>query len=658
MKRALAAIAFALSFTGTFALAEDFAPSSTEHLGGGADEVAGWLAAADEKWIKTREIGERILKRDAESYAGHYLLGVAMHYGEGDLARSAWHLEKAVARFEAKFGDTPGEDKPWRWHEAALRELGFTYGEMDKPADELRAFEKRDHAYLPKRNAQRVWPLMKLRRYDEAREAARLAVATGDFNQKIIARSDLCAAECEAGSREKAFTACVDALDTFRTLPVGGMVEYSNASEAALSVLKYAEAERFLGESTKRAVPDSWGNPYQHLATLYLTEGRIPEAIESLKSGQELRLRRPAWLDQHGQARLDGTLADLLLIVGQTDRAVQIAQRAVDRPDRQGTSSGTEKQATAASALRLAVALREQARRDWEASVTAPFMEAGWYRDRAAWRALAAWRERKRAAVLLSDEDFLVRSIRPYYVGGIDLPTFDYVELVGAVGSGVALKAIARARQEETMAGAGPFFDALTAEAEFQRGDWERAQAAAEQAFAKLPRAEALLRGRAAAIAGASALKLGQRQRAEERFAFALAADPGVLRRLGLELPVAIETDGSELAEKAASIVRRSPRFASDPASGFHLAVRGGAQPEACLLGPTRDRIACAQVALKASTSPGESARMLAAELHRAAFAIKVDLSQSDLTTLDGSPTAQRADHQVKQLLDTLGDDR
>ena len=48
-------------------------------------------------------------------------------------------------------------------------------------------------------------------------------------------------------------------------------------------------------------------------------------------------------------------------------------------------------------------------------------------------------------------------------------------------------------------------------------------------------------------------------------------------------------------------------------------------------------------------------ARLLVAELHRSAFALKADLSQADLTSLDGSPTAARADQRVRSVLDKLG---
>ena len=621
------------------------APAPSDGLIGTPEELQGWSAVEESKWVRARELGEKILKEHPDSFAGHYIVGMAMHYGEGDLARSAFHLDLAVKRFEERFGPTPDLGRPWRWHESALKQLAFTYGEMDRPADELALFIRFDKVYQPKKLAERVWPLMKLRRYDEARAAAKIAVATGDHEQKMIARSDLCAAECEAGSRARAYEACTDALVEFKHSLVGGMVEFSNASEAALTVLKYDEAERFLGESTKRAVPDSWGNPFQHLGMLLITEGRIPEAIAALKGGQELRMQRPAWLDQHGQARLDQTLAELLLVVGETDRAVQIARRAVERPDRMGVNSGTDRQAVAATALGMAVALSEQAERHLEEATTSGFLDGMKLRMKAIEERIEAWRSRRRAAVLLADENFLERSLRPYYVGGADLPPWMMSEVVGAVGGGVALAAIAHARAVEVLPGAAAFFDALLAEAEFLRGETGQALAAAERALEKLPQAEQLLRGRVAAIAGESARLEGDPAAADALFAKALVHDPGVFRRLGIKLPVTVESDGSELATRAARLIDRSPRFRTGK-GGFRVVLRDG---EACLMGIGGERIQCA-----APTAGGDPARKLVAALHKVAFALKSDLSQEDLTTLDGSPTAQRADHQVKSLLDSM----
>ena len=126
------------------------------------------------------------------------------------------------------------------------------------------------------------------------------------------------------------------------------------------------------------------------------------------------------------------------------------------------------------------------------------------------------------------------------------------------------------------------------------------------------------------------------------------------LRRKSVRLPVRIEHDDSALGQAAARMVARSPRFDSDDRARFVVRIDGAA-PQACLLGPNSEQLSCARVNLPADIAPRPGARLLIAELHQSAFAFRSDLSQSDLSTLDGSPTAARADQQVKQLIDQVG---
>ena len=57
-----------------------------------------------------------------------------------------------------------------------------------------------DSLYEPHLIGQRAWPLMKLRRFDEARAVARRAIATGNAWQKDLGLNGLCAIEAEARS--------------------------------------------------------------------------------------------------------------------------------------------------------------------------------------------------------------------------------------------------------------------------------------------------------------------------------------------------------------------------------------------------------------------------------------------------------------------------
>lgn len=631
-------------------------PADEDHLGNTPEELEAWRASEDGHYVRARELSEAILRANPRSYAGHYVLGVALHYGEADLARSIFHLKESIRLFEQRQGPEPAMDAPWRWHMAALRELAYSLAEIDHPAEELAILDRFDKAYVPKRLAHRIWPLMKLRRYDDARAAARFAIATTtEERQKRLARGDLCGAEFEAGDRRATYKACTDALADHRSQPRGGQITFSNASEAARSMFRYDEAERLLQESTKRADLDSWGNPFQQLASLYLSEGRIPEAIAALKGGQDLRMRRAAWLDQHGRAHLDQTIASLLLVVGEAARAVDVARRALIRPDRQGTHSEAKQQTVAASAILYALALRADAARLEEEAVSAGLRASLSLRWQALRRHLAAWREERRAATLLADERFLEASLRPYYAGGIALDQWLVAELVRIVGPGVALAAIAGARRAESEAVARVYLDVYEAEAEYRRGHWRAVLELVQRTSAALPKAEALLHGRLAAIGAEAARRSGRSDESTALFSIALTRDPGVLRRVDVRLPVRIEHDSSDVARLGASMIRSSPRFRSS--SGGHVVnlESNAAGARACLLGPRHEVIQCAEHPASRNETAHESARRLVGEFHRVAFAVKTDLSQADLTTLDGSPTAGRADRQIRSLLDRLG---
>jgi hypothetical protein len=175
--------------------------------------------------------------------------------------------------------------------------------------------------------------------------------------------------------------------------------------------------------------------------------------------------------------------------------------------------------------------------------------------------------------------------------------------------------------------------------------------------LSSLPVAEVLLRARVQLVAAECARRQGDDSRAAVHYQAVLARDPGLLRRQGVRLPVTILPDGSPLSERAARLVARSPRVvaANSPLS---VTISGGATPRACLLGPAREQLGCASINLPTDVSDDSGARLLIDALHGEAFAIKADLSQADLTTLDGSPAAGRADHRVQSVLDELGEDK
>jgi tetratricopeptide (TPR) repeat protein len=514
---------------------------------------------------------------------------------------------------------------------------------MERFEPQLEIVAELDKDYRPPRPERHVWPLVKLRRYDEARVFAKLALESSDEKDRLYARTGLCNLEFESGTRMATYQACLDVTTAPEAKGDPNRVELQNAGEAAIAVLRFEEGERLYVRATK-ASDASIASPYQKLAELYISEGRVAEAVSAMRGAREQQLQSSPWMDQQKIGLLDGTLTELLLTAGEADRAAQIAERAVIRPDRHGLWSGTPEQAHAAEALRYATALRMRAEELEEDASSAGILESLELHARAAMDRLEVWRQRRRAGVLLSAEKFFIQSWRPYAQGRIDLLPWMVPEMVGAAGGGPSLAAIGRAREPDGWGGA--YLDAYEAEAQLACGDARAAESAAERAIRDLPPAEVLLRARASAVSARAARELGDPGAEIARLSQVLAHDPSLFRRLGMTLPIAVRSDGSDVAEKAKRMVSSSPRFRSG-AAAFVVTLAAG---EACLLGPTGERLQCARPKLPDAPAE-ERARVLVRELHKVAFALNISLTQSDLNSLDGSPASGRAARQVDQLL-------
>jgi tetratricopeptide (TPR) repeat protein len=622
---------------------------------GTPDEIQAHDLARQDRYVKAREVAERILKSSPQSFAAHYVLGVAHYFGEGNLPRALWYLREARALFERRYGAEPGSDTPWRWHSDILVDLADLCGDMDLLREKLEVLDAHDRVYRPPLVAEHAWPLMKLGRYDDARKVVTAALATGRPRQRKVALTALCAIESEAGRRAESYQACRQAADELRPQRTDGAAEYSNAGEAALGMLRLDEAERDFLEATRRP-PTLYGNPYAKLVELYLREGRVAEAVKGMKDAHAHRRHKPAYLDQLSQAETDALSSLLLLAVGRGAEALPLTRRALDRPDRRGGISSQREQATAAAAILDRMARHEVAERLAEERAT----HGVWAGLRRRWAAarlrVEAWSSGRRAALLLADRRRLLATLRPSFSGGADIPVWVNGELVTILGPGVVEQAVREARAEESLAAAGPYLDAVEAEAALAAGKPQQALAVADRALAGLPPAEVLLAGRVAAVAAAAARAAGDPARELRYLDLVLQKDPTAVRRLGLALPVAIRADASDGARRVAALVRSSPRFRPG-AGGLALAITA---TSACLHSAGGTVLQCANVQPRAGEDARALAQRLADELHARAFAPRIDLSQTDVRSLDGSTGVgdARSSDRARSVLEELRGER
>lgn len=612
-------------------------------------------------FVRARTLAEEILRRDPESPQGHCLLGIVQHRGEANLPLALYHLKKSRRLIEKLAETHPDDETLAGWHFVTLSELAAVSGSMGHHAEKVRYIYERDQLFDVRFPADLGWPLMRMRDYKAAKAAAMEALQLVDQpGQVAAARTALCAIEAEQQKREEGYAACVAAADAERIEPLGGPTPFTNAAEAALGMLRFDEAERYLQEGSERFRVGTVSNPWLDLTHLYLSEGRIGEALEAIRKMFHWRRRQPAFMDQQNRAETELTSALFLLIAGEPEKAARVTARILDRPDRTGFTSSETEQLEAGNALVDSIAQRAAAEAAAERASWSPFWEAAKAELEARERRLRSWSSARRVASFLADERILLASVRPYLAGGMETAEWVEPEICSILGPGVVASALQEARRRETLPEAEGYFLAYDAEIAYLQGRRQQALRLIDGAVAALPGSEVLLMARLAARGAQTARALGERGRAVEFFDQVLQLDPGVVRRLGMVLPASFESTADPIAKKARGFLEDSPRF-EDADGWFKVQVDGSADGgRACLDGPTGTVYNCAEVRRRAGEDDGDLARRLAAEFHATVFAPRLDLTQADLRSLDGAPTAGggRSSERLRTVLsDLVGED-
>ncbi|GAB4110850.1 MAG: hypothetical protein OHK0013_46800 [Sandaracinaceae bacterium] len=323
-----------------------------EGLEGTPEELRAHCEAEQQRhFIRARELAEAIVARDPRSYVGHYVLGYVYHYGEANFPRALYHLRQARTLFRSRHAEPPLPGQPWRWHASILRELVWAHADLEQYEEQLAVAARYNELYQPRLLAELAWPLMKLRRFEDARQAASLGEESGDPMQREIALNARCAIEFEAGDETRSYAACRAALDLRGANPdVQSAVDFTNFAEAARSVFRLEEAEE-VGLEATRAQLSWYGNPYIELTELYVREARFAEALEMMRQVDPYRQRRPPHVRDADRNEARRTLSELFLVLGRGEDAVRVTTKAMLAPDRRGHNSRDPAQDLAIAAL-------------------------------------------------------------------------------------------------------------------------------------------------------------------------------------------------------------------------------------------------------------------------------------------------------------------
>lgn len=622
------------------------AQSGGGYMAGTPQELAALASLQQQKLVRLREQAREIIRDNPNSYAGHYLMGYSLHHGEGDLPRARFHLERGRELFSAQHGPLPSYDTPWGWLERMLTELEMVNAEMDLYEEQIEALDQYCAVALrlfgrkpPQAIASYAWPLMKLGKEQEARDRLKEASQYNDEMTRTIYWNTLGALEMEMGHPKESYTAFKNLLYEIERNGWTQTCTYlRNGGEAAASLGQFDEAERLYLESADYFDPYSFSNPWWDLTNLYLTQGRFPEAVESLKKMHFWSFSSQPYLAQQSWAANQHLTCEVLLQLGFTEKAAGIAREFVRRPDRQGGDSVHKDQWEAGNLLmfRTAALAHEDAlaeRMTWTRGLE--WWKLLWERNNLRVQARAAGAQ---AASILASNDRIGRSLRYSYAPGtVIVPNWQRPELVGLYGPGVAGAAVAEIYQNppESIDLETPYLNVIEAEVARRSGDRQKALDLLDQAMVQLPRSEVSLRARAKATAGKLLADQGRHDEAMAHYQEVLDSVPGMFRFLDIRLPVTVQDPGNDTLRKVAKMIRRSPRFTQDSRGFIVELTTNGATLEATLTSARGTVISRAQVPVKDDLE--QATRDLASEFHRKTFAPRLDLSQVDLNSLDGS---------------------
>ena len=620
--------------------------------------------------VTARRVAEKILEDNEESMVGHYVVGRVLHEADGSLARAMYHLGHARELYEETYEVHPRPPSaPWQFHRELLFAIQKLAAQMEKYKYQLKILKYYDQLYNPDLTAEHAWPLMRLGRFKKARKYAKKGIKSKDPQQRSLGLNVMCAIEGEARKRKRYLKACMAALKNARAEEAGRpaidkkhestlAIHAYNAALAARTAFEPKRAEDLAIEGTSR-LAFSPANPWRFLTRLYTDQGRMSDAIKALREMQSWRTKQPPHIRVQARAETDVAFATVLLVAARTDIALPVVDRALERPDRRGLVSASPEQTKGAHAL-----LR-RAMRLTHAEIMA---ERASYSDtgervkrtyRRAERAVLVRVDELRIINVLSDDRRQQETFRVFTRGGIEpVPVWLLGDLVEVLGPGVVSVVLRKVRKRDKDPRIKPYCDAIEADVALARGDEEEAIRLARKALRKLPRNEALLRARMAAVGAKAAKRSGDSGLHLKLLAQAMQIDPSVIRRMGMTLPVRISVSATgAAADMARQLLERSPRLDVGE-SGFRLKIRGGGRSlQACLSSPHGAALSCAspQIGKKEKRTNDLLARRLAEAVHHRCLAMPLGLSGTDLSSLDGRTTV--ADQAVRNQLEGILDD-
>ncbi|MBV71863.1 MAG: hypothetical protein CMH52_11080 [Myxococcales bacterium] len=621
--------------------------SSMSAYGQSSDSKEGESAAMRHldmgEYSSARRIAEQELKRKSnESIWANYVLGVCHSEGEGNLARGLFLVRRAKAQLIDKFGRSPVQDVVRRWHRRILMREQFVLAYLDRRDEQLAILQEYDDEYKGEKSYYRIWPLLKLGRFEEARRIAHENRTSDKAYIRERAFNGLMAIEEEAGNREASYTWGLRGLKDTRSQSCIIATNLALGARRTFRFAKTIEHDQTALRAKDKSCPTS---PNSQLAAMYLVFGEFQQSLSALKA---LRMApRTADMKVQNEMVIRARFVELLHALGAFEQAAVRAQEIIDEPDRAGmvsTAAETIELTNQILAWSVLNARQEQHR---ERASARPFLDALSERKEQLKLVRTKRSVARQAIRLASIPDNLEKVIRPYMT---DLMPWFGADIIQVLGHGVMSRIVDEARAKETdfTDTAGAFLDVYIGEMAWRDDRLIDAIKAGQSLLKRLPRTTKLLRLRIRTWLADALVKTGQTDAANKHFHRILETYPTALRHLRVRLPVKLSFSGPR-GEDIADRLRDSPRLRIDDDAVFRIRVEDRDQNiEICIEGTKK--YGCGKLDLTTLEDDDNPISAAIDAFHDDAFSPKIEMTQSDISSLDGR--AIRSD--AKQAIDSL----
>lgn len=593
--------------------------------------------------VRARELAQNWVADVPDSPAAQFALAEVLFRVEGNLPRALFHLNIAESLMDYPSLGRAISSGNLEWHYLTLSQLSYTHQLIGNQEEALRYLDLISEIYGQDTESFRGWPLIKMKRYAEARESAERVLSTSnDRRDRSRAWNTLCAVELADLRPNESLIACENAMNEDEGLAAEGpaddlaTVHLLNASEVSLNLLRFEEAENYLNRASRQLDPDSVGNPWVYKLYLYMSQGRFDAAREALDNMLVWRNNQTPLVGVMNRGDHFMASAVFLLLAGYPEDSARLSQAALNQPDRTGSYTADEAQKDSFAALVNSVAHRMRYERLREEIALQPGYATWRLRIEALAARFQAWRAARLAASLFADQETLQNRLRPYAPLDVHIPEWLEPELIVLMGPGVMQQLLDYTAAQGAFALNEGYYHAYRTEIAARRGRNAQTREAAEQALRLLPSQEVMLRARVSARLAEAHWRNNDHARAVEHYAHALRQDPTIIRRLGISVPVQPGGDNSNWGQEVASYIRRSPRFTIHP-QGLPLDILPEDSKTLCLRNAQGDALSCVQLSEVTGNLTDSDAQHLVRQFQHGTFSLAYDISRSQRLALLGN---------------------